>query len=196
MSFFGAPEPPPPSHDYRTPEWLAAPENVIAGTVALDALLVRRADLAIWVGDALAYPCGVSFRVSAQWRERRGDDARPWFFGGPGGEGARFGVELADGRRAVFDPRAAIGPLHEPPAGPVLRPRSGSGGTHRITTELWLWPLPPPGPLRFVCEWAAEGVGETSAEVDATPIVEAASRAVELWPDGRPLPPTAGDVVV
>jgi hypothetical protein len=47
----------------------------------------------------------------------------------------------------------------------------------------WVWPLPPPGPVTFVCEWPAHGIGESRADVDARLIREAAVRAVPLWPD-------------
>ena len=61
---------------------------------------------------------------------------------------------------------------------------------------MWLWPLPPAGPLTFVCAWPAEGIEEISAQIDAAPILEAASRAIELWPDERPLPPSEDAVVI
>lgn len=41
----------------------------------------------------------------------------------------------------------------------------------------WLWPLPPPGPLTFVCAWPSQGLLPTKAEIDAAPLREAASRA-------------------
>jgi hypothetical protein len=44
MSFFEDPAPPSaPPPEYRTPEWIAPPENVIPTTVALDVILVQRA---------------------------------------------------------------------------------------------------------------------------------------------------------
>jgi hypothetical protein len=47
-------------------------------------------------------------------------------------------------------------------------------------------PLPPAGPVSFVCEWAAAGIPETRASLDAQLIVDAAGHSVWLWPgDGR-----------
>jgi hypothetical protein len=196
VSFFDQPPPAPPPPDYRTPEWLAPPENVIPATVALDAVLVRRDDLAIWVADALVYPSGLSFGLFVQ-RRRPGDlHEPPLFFGAPAADGPRFGVQLADGRKVLVEPLGDMRPFLERPTRAVLRPRSGSGGPGRSRAEMWLWPLPPPGALTFVCEWAAEGVPESRAQVDATTIVEAAGRAVEMWPDDRPLPPREEDVVI
>jgi hypothetical protein len=47
----------------------------------------------------------------------------------------------------------------------------------------WVWPLPPPGPFTFVCEWPARAIAESGAEIDAGSILEAAGRAVTFWPD-------------
>jgi hypothetical protein len=34
-----------------------------------------------------------------------------------------------------------------------------------------------------VCEWPARGIAESRVEIDAGSILEAAGRAVTLWPD-------------
>jgi hypothetical protein len=49
--------------------------------------------------------------------------------------------------------------------------------------DVWVWGLPPPGPLAFVCEWPARGIPETRVEIDAGLVLEAAGRAVAIWPD-------------
>lgn len=195
MSFFGEPPPTSPAPpDYRTPEWIAPPENVIPATVALDAVLVRRPDLAIWVADALVFPTGLSFGINVHRRARA--DAPPPFFAPGAGDDLRFGLQLADGRKVIVRPLGDMRPYLERPYQPVLRPRSGSGGRNRTRADMWLWPLPPPGPLTFVCEWPSERVEETSVQIDAGPVVAAAGRAIEMWPDDRPLPPTEDDVVI
>jgi hypothetical protein len=47
----------------------------------------------------------------------------------------------------------------------------------------WVWPLPPPGPVEFVCEWPLHGIAESRGALDAQLIVDAAARAIPLWPD-------------
>jgi len=37
--------------------------------------------------------------------------------------------------------------------------------------------------VTFVCEWAAAGIPETRASLDAQLIVDAARRSVRLWPE-------------
>jgi hypothetical protein len=51
---------------------------------------------------------------------------------------------------------------------------------------VWVWGLPPPGPLAFVVEWPARGIPETRAEIDAGLVLEAAARAVPIWTDQTP----------
>jgi len=48
--------------------------------------------------------------------------------------------------------------------------------------RFWLWPLPPPGPLAFVCEWPKKGIGERRVDIDASVVLDAAARAEPLWP--------------
>ena len=45
----------------------------------------------------------------------------------------------------------------------------------------WAWPLPPAGPMEFVCEWLALGIPESRAGLDAQLILDAAGRSIRLW---------------
>ena len=53
------------------------------------------------------------------------------------------GTEVASGR-----PRG-----ESEPTGPILQSRGGGGSTHSQFFRWWAWPLPPPGPLEFICQW-------------------------------------------
>lgn len=35
----------------------------------------------------------------------------------------------------------------------VLQSRGGGGSTHSQLFRWWAWPLPPRGPLEFICRW-------------------------------------------
>jgi hypothetical protein len=98
---------------------------------------------------------------------------------------------VAVGRKAVVDAPGPRSPRRQ--RGIVLSQGGGGGSERRWEGRFWLWPLPPEGSLTFAFTWPEEGIGETTVEVDAAPIREAAGRAVELWPDDRPLPPPAGE---
>jgi hypothetical protein len=91
----------------------------------------------------------------------------------------RLGMLLSDGRK-VFGEHGG----HEAePTGPVLRAYMSGGGLHMLVSRWWAWPLPPAGPLEFVCEWPAFGVAETRAVIDAQLVLDAAGRSTRLWPE-------------
>jgi hypothetical protein len=48
---------------------------------------------------------------------------------------------------------------------------------------VWVWGLPPPGPLAFVCEWPARHIPESRAVIDARLVLDAAGRVVPIWRD-------------
>jgi hypothetical protein len=111
---------------------------------------------------------------------------------GPGGDrepGAgtarrsfRFGLLLSDGSKVIGEYRR--GPAHDAqPSGPVLRAFMSGGALGTHFSRWWAWPLPPAGPLEFVCEWPAIGVAETRAVIDAQLILDAAARSTRLWPE-------------
>ncbi len=105
----------------------------------------------------------------------------------------RFGVGFANGLRAsnvdVFRAEASRrwfeaqreGREADLPQGPILMPGSGGGGGRRWNLTFFVWPLPPPGPLTFACEWPAMDIPEARQEVDSAPILEAAKRSEKLW---------------
>lgn len=185
-----APEPEPPSPP--RPAWMK-PEAALAGVVAEEFLLARTDDAAVAITGLLAYPTGFEFAVSAVLRQ---EDRRGWVFDpmlhhrlGHGGdeplpaEFLRLGVQFSDGRVAAnLDERVFPWPESEP-TGPVLLQDGGGGGGRRWDMNYWVWPLPPAGPLTFVCEWPAHAIPESRAEVDAQLILDAAARAVQLWPE-------------
>jgi hypothetical protein len=83
----------------------------------------------------------------------------------------------------------------ERPSDPVLRGPGGvfSRGSRQIYMSHWMWPLPPPGQLTLVAEWAERGIPETPIALDAAVILQAASEVVRIWDDDRPLRPNVID---
>ncbi len=198
MSFFELPPPPPEEpQSWVAPSWLGPPDNVFGVPFPLALLLARTESAALQVHTGMAYPSGIEFTLQLAQRERtrgrgRGlDPIHSWHMPQQEGEGLapevlRFGVALADGRKAtVFDQRPrSFDDDAEPDI--VLMQRGGGGGDRRYDMRFWLWPLPPPGPLAFVVEWPAQGIPLTRHEVDTAPMLDAAARAEPLWPDGSP----------
>jgi hypothetical protein len=95
-----------------------------------------------------------------------------------------FGVGFGDGRKATNLTQRWDLEDGPPPVPPTLRLVRWEGyDLLSQEVDLWVWGLPPPGPLAFVCEWPARHIPETQAEIDASLVVEAVARAVAIWPD-------------
>jgi hypothetical protein len=62
----------------------------------------------------------------------------------------------------------------------------GGGGGRRYDMTYWVWPLPPAGPVTFVCEWPAQAITESRADIDAQLIRGAAEHAVPFWTGDQP----------
>jgi hypothetical protein len=158
---------------------------VVGGSVALDLLLARSDDAAVALTGLIAYPNGFAFTIAAVLREedRRGrvhhHGFHPGETGEPPAEFLRLGLRFADGRVAT---NLAGHPWSDDvtPDRPLLMPDSGGGGGRRFDMGHWVWPLPPAGPLTFFVAWPGYHIDETSAEIDATVLHEAAGRAILL----------------
>jgi len=166
------------------------PDNVLGGAVAFALVLARTEDVAVLVHGGAAYPTGFHFSLAV--RRRAGDEVfnplgNSILGGGPPSsppdESLRFGLEFADGSmvtdRDEFPEEVAEGR-------PVLLPTGGTGSSLHYETYVWLSPLPPPGPMAFVCQWQAHGIALTRVELDADIVRRAAEQAIELWPIGPP----------
>jgi hypothetical protein len=93
----------------------------------------------------------------------------------------RFGAAFADGRKVSN--LEGFTPSGEQPEGPVLWGMGGGGGGGRWQQGFWMWPLPPLGPLTFVCEWPAAQIAQARVKIDSAALCDAAARARELFPD-------------
>jgi hypothetical protein len=93
--------------------------------------------------------------------------AEPLFF--------EISLQLPDGRTVT----AGRSPGDAEPTGPILRPRGGGGTSHYRLMRWWAWPLPPSGPLEFICQL---GTSESRVGIDAQLILDAARRSIRAWP--------------
>jgi hypothetical protein len=177
MSFFddlpaAEPEPPRRHHPWEPPE------AELPGIVAIETLLLGRTEhAAVAVTGMLAYAAGFEIFLTSRIRPGAAEDraeARRSF---------RFGLQLADGSK-VIGLHGGRPPVDSEPSGPILWPFLRGGGPRSQFWRWWAWPLPPGGPLEFVCEWPALGIAETRASIDAQLILAAAGRSVRLWPEG------------
>jgi hypothetical protein len=187
MGFFDELPAPEPEPVRRHHPW-DPPEAEFPGIVAMDTLVLARTDeVAVAVTGISVYSNGMEIFMTA--RSRPGDHPEDHAPGGPRDLAAsrrsfRFGLQLADGSKAVGCPGRR--PEHDSePAGPVLFPFAGGGGPHSFVSRWWAWPLPPKGPLEFVCEWPTHRIAESRVGLDAQLILDAADRSIRLWPENE-----------
>lgn len=154
--------------------------------VAIERVLARNERAAVYVGRCAAYPAGFEFEVRVLAAAAGLDPSLNGPYARHSGDGnnytdmLRFGIEFSDGARAtnVRYPTPADGP----PAPPYLRGMGGRGSTTSWSQSFWVWPLPPPGPLTFVCEWPAADISQTQTKIDAQTIIDAGARSIVIFP--------------
>ncbi len=194
MSFFEPPAPPPGPVSramvVSPSPWLGPPLNALPGVAPVELVIARTDETVVALAGIQAYPAGFGFTLCLRLRNvsAREEQQFPCLLGRVPFKGdplldelLRFGVQFADGRKVTNLDRPSYDPEHEPDH-PVLTQHGGGGGGSAWDLEHWVWPLPPPGPIAFVCEWPARGITESRAEIEAASILEAAGRAVTFWP--------------
>jgi hypothetical protein len=155
------------------------PPPMIGGHVTGPVLISRWDRWVVAVRHVVAFPAGVEVEVEAHGRGM-----------GPGPEDAtgfpelRFRVGFADGREAAQDDdaglRSGVGPMLV-----VTGSEGSSGGPddgEHVRLSLWLWPLPPPGPVTVWCSWPGRGLQDAGIVLDGDAIRAAASQAQPFWP--------------
>jgi len=202
--FFEPPIPEdPPRQRHRTPPWSGAPSGTLPGVVPLELVLARTGAVAVCLTRVSAYPSG--FECDLVTMSDGDTELDPLLYGlrqrrhgGLGLDGEippemlRFGIEFADGTKATNTASLAMRPpSRAQPDPPAMQVRGGGGGGSTWHQRLWVWPLPPPGPLEFVCEWPAADIPLTRCGIDAARILDAAAQAQVLFSDEHlPYPPS------
>jgi hypothetical protein len=184
-----------------SPRELAWPcPNVLPGIAPVAAVLARTEETVVAVTGIRAYPAGFGFTLNLRLRNLHAGERRGFW---PFPESARrrgreppadaFGltIEFADGRSVANVDQSPSDPGMPAFEQPMLS--SGPGTGMEATApfrDRWIWdmdyrvrPLPPTGPLAFICTWPGRGIATSRMEVDGVAIRAAADAAVTLWPD-------------
>lgn len=183
--------------------WRRQRMEVLPGVAPVALLLARTDDTVVGLTNIRGYPNGFVFLLRLRWRlvadpyEEVGWPFPDWGSPDPlAGEAfpdelLRFGVQFADGRRVTNMDRYPFVPEDLPSDQPVLVEGGGVGseggrlGRGRFwDLELAVQPLPPPGPLAFVCAWPGRGIPESRVEIDAGLILDAAAAARPFFASG------------
>jgi hypothetical protein len=191
------PELPEPEVEYRRPAWVEPPADVVPGIVPVELILARTPQRAIGLTGIRAYPTGFSCTRHPRLREVIPGEQSNFgafnMFGNavdPAGEFAdyylRFGVGCADGRKATnLDHRRDLDevPAPDPPTHPAASPLGGLRPAVLGRGRVGVGPAPARAAglrVRVACP----GHPGTRVEIDAGLVLEAAGRAVPVWPAG------------
>jgi hypothetical protein len=177
-----------PASPHRHHPW-EPPEADFPGIVQTGTLLLARTgQVAVAVTGLSAFSTGIEIFVTARIRPSTGHPEQHL----PGGprdlatarRSFRFGLQFSDGSKAAGSPGGGRPGHDTEPTGRILYPFAG-GGPHSFISRWWTWPLPPTGPMEFVCEWPAFGIAESRAGIDAQLVLDAAQRSILLWPESE-----------
>jgi hypothetical protein len=187
--------------------WDRAAEDTLGVSVGMSVLLAVTDEHAVIFDNVHAFANGFTFDLVqihnpnipldvTHMRQRR------MFMNGP-----RLGLEFADGSIASTEqtgtPAAPFGggpgrsssitltsnalPPEGPgfdddgvPTGHVLRMQGGGGSQNRYASQFWCFGLPSPGSMTIHADWP-DHFDEVAIDLDATPILDAASRSKILW---------------
>ena len=177
-------------------QWRRLRMDLLPGLAPVSLVLARTDDTVVGLTDVRGYPAGFAFVLRVRWGlVADPDEQPPWPFPDWGSPDPlddeplpdavlRFGVQFADGRKVTNLDMYPFVPEDLPADQPVLVEGGGVGseggrlgGGAFWDLELVVQPLPPPGPLTFVCAWPARSIPEVRAEIDAGLILGAAAAA-------------------
>ena len=194
-SFFPPPGPEPdPPEQPAVPPWFQPPQDEFPARVLVREFLAQTPGTALIVSHVDVYSVGI--RIKVDWELRRvGDEISDWqsigipAFARPGtdaGSVLRFGLALPNGTVVTTVDRGIRRSFTDEPQGwSLLDQMNGSGGDDRRysgASGLWLWPLPPPGPIELVAEWGARGVTESRLILDGAALLARVGDVRPLWP--------------
>ena len=176
--------------------------DVLPGVAPASLVLARTDNTVVGLTDVRGYPNGFAFVLRVRWG-LVADPVRAaavpfpdWGSPDPLEDEPlpdallRFGLQFADGRKVTNLDQYPFVAEGLPPDQPVLVEGGGVGSEGGRLGRGALWdlelvvqPLPPPGPLAFICAWPGRGVPTSRMEVDGGAIRAATDTAVTLWPD-------------
>jgi hypothetical protein len=188
----------PESSGHGAEVWRGAPDELRGGLVAIRRVLASTNRAAVELDAVRAYPTGFEFMVTLRKATVDLDDHPEWWLDSRQIDRqqahpdrfCRLEVAFANGLRVNNAEEFSDAGADDAPPTAGIRSWGGFGHHRRWLKTYWVWPLPPPGPVTFICAWPAEGILATETSIDGVGIIEAARTAEPLWsigtPDGPP----------
>ncbi len=176
----------------RDPRW-GAPEDEVPAFFPIGEMLAITDRTALIVAGARVYSNGVEFVIDR--RLRRGSlTQREWQRAHFGASGhleqfepgrLRYGLALGDGQHLVLGRPVLPSPDDDASTGhSIFATGGGGGGSNRFARYedvIWLWPLPPEGPLEVVAQWPEQGIPESRVVLDGGALRSVATQAHRVW---------------
>jgi hypothetical protein len=178
--------------------WEGPPNDILGHPAPIQQFVARTDHAVVALQQVIAFPEGCSLTVhvavrrgsleESAWERLHASLSREDRYGTPTDADLKLGVRFLDGSKATTIDNALRGwarPTDRPEPPMLIEVGSGSTITdqfYQSDRQLWLWPLPPPGPLEFVIEWRSMGIAITATTLDGAAIVRAAERALPYWP--------------
>ncbi|MFC1410821.1 hypothetical protein ACEZCY_16125 [Streptacidiphilus sp. N1-12] len=159
------------------PDW-QMPPPMLGAHGAGPAVIIRSERAVVATRQVLAFPTGIVIEVEAHGRDTWQDQ-----YGIEYTDGLRFAVRFADGRTVRQNDSAGL----RDGRGPMLHAfstQSSGGGRNNsedIQLSLWLWPLPPSGPVTLSCSWPRAGITDAGLVLDGDRLRAAAALAEPFW---------------
>jgi hypothetical protein len=147
----------------------------------------RTDDVAVAIGHLGVYPNGFTVNVAVLGNPHNPQVGPGAFgYGDLPGRFPRVGIRFSDGRTAgrtaVHPDRSRLAKDEQGlPTEPFIGGGGGGGGMGAFHYEVWVFPLPPDGPLELFVAVPATGMDETSVTVDGAAVRAAALLAHVIW---------------
>lgn len=170
------------------------PRDELPALFAASEIVGRAEDVVIALLGARVFSDGVELLVDRHlrrgnrderaWQLAQMDFAGHWGQSSRGPERLRWGLVLGNGERLFLDDRFGGGFESEQEGHTVRMSGGGGSGTgdgYTMHDGLWLWPLPPDGPLELVVQWPAFGLVESRVILDGGRLRALGAEARKLW---------------
>jgi hypothetical protein len=196
MPFFEKPDPKPQRQQrrrLRRDDEYSRPTLFVPTYLPEDVVLGLSEEAAVVMHGVACYPRGFAFslettsRYEVSYDDEDEEDAHGPFrvWSGTRQPSAQFGIEYSDGRRATLAEGRRPLPREGRKDDITIWPGGGGSGGGHSTTDLWVRPLPPPGPVTFAVEWPSKGIDESLRQIDGRQFRDAAERATRVFPPRR-----------